>query len=50
MTVHDHDWKRIMRTLQPVYDHYVNQAKRLFKEDRVKELRDKLKNGDILSE
>ncbi|HKQ77852.1 MAG TPA: hypothetical protein VJ810_29410 [Blastocatellia bacterium] len=22
LTVHDSDWKRVMRTLQPVYDHY----------------------------
>ncbi len=49
LTIHDHDWRRIQRTLEPVYSHYDAEAKEILKKDELKEMQGKLKNGDILA-
>lgn len=50
LTVHESDWRRIQRTLQPVCDHYANQAVKATEKagDKTAQLERKLATGAIL--
>ncbi|MCI0394427.1 MAG: hypothetical protein L0332_35910 [Chloroflexi bacterium] len=48
LTMHDSDWKRVGRTLQPVNDYYVNEAAAALTKTEQERLAMKIAAGDIL--